>query len=118
MAVIDQDFKLLHELSKRTIRQNEGVWTTWNKHERIGISLCMLGVFLGVLPIIPNLFSPHIFPFLFFTGVFIYFPGAFMVALQNRNGRKSSALLAMRILRMSVLAVMLIYFMKIAPPGG
>lgn len=72
---------------------------------RIGLAICVLGLVVACLSLIPALVPPGEFPWPVFVGAFIYLPGSFLVFFGSKGKERNQAYNLVRLIRIGFFAI-------------
>jgi hypothetical protein len=75
---------------------------------KIGIGLCIVGLLVSFLSVVPSVVPDGSFPWPVFVGSMIYFPGAFMAFLLTKGKERNKTFNQLRFIRLGFLMVMVL----------
>jgi hypothetical protein len=77
-------------------------------YPKIGLGLCILGLAVSVLSVVPSVVPPGDFPWPIFVGSMIYFPGAFLAFLMSKGKERNKTFNLLRFIRLGFIAVIML----------
>lgn len=80
---------------------------------RIGFGICLTGLLLALVSLIPGVLRDGAFPWPLFVGAFIYLPGAFLAFFGTKGEDRNKAFRMIRFIRLGFIAVFLIVIIVI-----
>ncbi len=83
------------------------------KLPQIGLGLCLLGLVVAFLSIVPAVVPSGGFPWPVFVGSLIYFPGAMMAFMLTKGKERNKTFNQLRLVRLGFLIVMVLVMMAI-----
>ncbi len=75
---------------------------------KIGLGLCIVGLLISFLSIVPAVVPEGGFPWPVFVGSMIYFPGAFMAFILTKGKDRNRTFNQLRFIRLGFLVVMVL----------
>ena len=85
-----------------------------DKAVRFGFALCLVGLAIAVVGLLPQFTGPKVFPWPVIAGSAVYFPGAFLAFISARGREKNQVLMWIRLVRLGFFAVLLFSFWRMA----
>ncbi|MBS1708177.1 MAG: hypothetical protein JSS65_05575 [Armatimonadetes bacterium] len=83
---------------------------------KIGSAMCVVGLAVAMLSLMPGVTPAGEFPLLIFVGSFIYGPGAFLAFLSAQGKGRNQVFTSLRFIRLGFFAVIAITIFKIMKP--
>ncbi len=83
---------------------------------KIGLSLCVVGLFVAVLTVVPGVVPSGGAPWPIIVGSAIYFPGAFLAFFSSRGQDRRRVINYLRFVRLGFLAVVMLLIFSITQP--
>lgn len=80
---------------------------------KIGYSLCILGLAVAFLTLIPAIVPINVLPWPIFVGSMIYLPGSFLIFFTAQGQDRNAAFNKIRMIRLGFLAVVVILTVRI-----
>lgn len=81
---------------------------------KIGFGLCLAGLLVALLSLVPAIVPPGSLPWPVFVGSMIYLPGAFLAFFSTRGQERKAMFNQIRMVRLGFFAVLAILFISIA----
>ena len=75
---------------------------------KIGLGLCIVGLLVAFLSVVPAIVPPGGFPWPVFVGSMIYFPGAITAFMSAKGKERNKTFNQLRFIRLGFLAVMIL----------
>lgn len=75
---------------------------------QIGLGLCVLGLVIAALSVVPAVVAPGGFPWPIFVGSMVYFPGAFMAFFLSKGKNRNKMFNQLRFVRLGFIAVIIL----------
>ena len=83
------------------------------KLPQIGLGLCLLGLAVAFLSVVPAIVPSGDFPWPVFVGSMIYFPGAMMAFMLTKGKERNKTFNQLRFIRLGFLVVMVLVMIAI-----
>lgn len=80
---------------------------------KYGLGLCIIGLLVSFLSVVPAVVPPGDFPWPVFVGSMIYFPGAMMAFMLTKGKERNKTFNQLRFIRLGFLVVMVLVMMAI-----